>query len=71
MVLNVYRFQKRAFVLIRSMELMSVSTQLSHWQNKTKTNKMVLSTEDLVLIKVLRQEKGYDNWWIITLLHWR
>jgi len=34
MVLNVYRFQKRAFVLIRSMELMSVSTQLSHWQNK-------------------------------------
>jgi len=26
-----------------------------------KTNEMVLSTEDLVLIKVLRQEKGYDN----------
>jgi len=26
-----------------------------------KTNKMVFSTEDLVLIKVLRQEKGYDN----------
>jgi len=24
-------------------------------------NKMVFSTEDLVLIKVLRQEKGYDN----------
>jgi len=23
--------------------------------------KMVYSTEDLVLIKVLRQEKGYDN----------
>jgi len=32
--------------------------QLSHWQNK---NKMVFSTEGLVLIKVLRQEKGYDN----------
>ena len=24
-------------------------------------NKMVFSAEDLVLIKVLRQEKGYDN----------
>jgi len=24
-------------------------------------NKMVFSIEDLVLIKVLRQEKGYDN----------
>jgi len=35
---------------------------------KTKANKMVFSTEDLVLIKVLRQEEGYD---IITLLHWR
>jgi len=28
---------------------------------KTKTNKMVFSTEDIVLINVLRQEKGYDN----------
>ena len=37
---------------------------MSHWQ--TKTNKMVFSTEDLVLIKVLCQEKGYNNWWIIT-----
>jgi len=27
-----------------------------------KTNKMVFSTKDLVLIKVLRQEKGYDGW---------
>jgi len=34
---------------------MSASMQLSHWQNKNKQN------EDLVLIKVLRQEKGYDN----------
>jgi len=24
-------------------------------------NKMVFSTEDLVLVEVLRQEKGYDN----------
>jgi len=31
----------------------------------------VFSTEDLVLVKVLRQEKGYDNWWMITLLQWR
>jgi len=44
---------------IQSMELTDVSIdELSHWQNK---NKMVLSTEDLVLIKVLRQQKGYDN----------
>jgi len=33
---------------------------MSHF-SKTKTNKMVFSTEDLVLIEVLRQEKGYDN----------
>jgi len=26
-----------------------------------KINKVVFSTEDLVLIKVFRQEKGYDN----------
>jgi len=32
---------------------------------------MVFNAENRVLIKVLRQEKGYDNWWIITLLHWR
>jgi len=39
------------------MELTDISTDaLSHWQNK-----MMFSTEDLVLIKVLRQEKGYDN----------
>jgi len=25
---------------------------------------MVFSVEDLILIKVLCQEKGYDNWWI-------
>jgi len=56
MVLKVYRFQKRAFYL-RSMELTDVSIHalLSHWQNKI--NKMMFSTEDLVLIKILRQEK--------------
>jgi len=37
----------------------SASTQLSHWQNENK--KMVFSTEDLFLIKVVREEKGYDN----------
>jgi len=31
--------------------------------------KMVFSTKDIVLTKVLHQEKGYDNWWMITLLH--
>jgi len=42
---------------LRSTELTLTlaSTQLSHWQ--IKTNKMVFSTEDLVLSKVLRQEK--------------
>jgi len=32
---------------------------MSHWQNKNKQNGF--STEDLNLIKVLRQEKGYDD----------
>jgi len=48
MVLEVYRFQERTFSLT---ELTDVSI------GKTKTNKMVFSTEELVLIKVLRQEK--------------
>jgi len=43
----------------------SVISYVHHRRNcrigKTKTNKMVFSTENLVLIKVLRQEKGYDN----------
>jgi len=34
--------------------------QMLQWQNK-KTSKMVFSTEDLVLIKVLHQEKDYDD----------
>jgi len=63
MVLKVYRFQKRAFLLT----VHGVNWR-QHWPNcrigKTKTNKIVFSrpTEDLLLIKVLRQEKGYDNW---------
>ena len=49
MVFKVYSFLKHAFLLM---------VQLLHWQNKT--NEMVFSTEDLVLIEVLCQEKGYD-----------
>jgi len=43
------------------MELTDVSMDTIVALAKQKTNKMVFSTEDLVLIKVLRQEKGYDN----------
>jgi len=72
MVLKVYRFQKRAFLL-------TVDGVRPNWRKhrrkfrtgKTKTNKMVFSTDDLVLVEVLRQEKGYDNWRMITLLQWR
>jgi len=64
MVLKVYLFQKPAFLL-------TVKTVHGvNWRQpgrncrigKTKTNKMVFNTENLVLIKLLRQEKGYDNW---------
>jgi len=68
MVLKVYSFQKRAFLLT----VCGVNWR-QHWRNcrtgKTKTNKVVFSAQDLVLIKVFREEKGYDSWWIITLLH--
>jgi len=47
------------FTVSRSVQLTDVSMDVSI--GKTKTNKMVFSTEDLVLIKVLRQAKGYDN----------
>jgi len=61
MVSKVYRFQKRDFLLT----VHGVNWR-QHRRNycivKTKTNKMVFSTENLVLIKVLRQEKGYDDW---------
>jgi len=60
MVSKVYRFLKRDFLLT----VHGVNWR-QHRRNcrigKTKTNKMVFSTENLVLIKVLRQEKGYDN----------
>ena len=47
------------FTVSRSVQLTDVSIDVNI--GKTKTNKMVFSTEDLVLIKVLRQAKGYDN----------
>jgi len=64
MVFKGNRFQKRAFLL---------TVHGVNWRQyrrnyricrigKTKANKMVFSTQDLVLIKVLRQEKGYNNW---------
>jgi len=59
MVLKVYRFQKRAF-LLSVMELTDVSIDTIVALTK-QTNKMVFSTKDLVLIKVLCQETGYDN----------
>ena len=47
---------------LRSMELTDVSIDaIVTLTKQKKTNKMVFSTEDLVLIQVLRQEKGYDN----------
>jgi len=42
------------------MELINVSIDAIVTLSKQK-QKMVFSTEDLVLIKVLRREKGYDN----------
>jgi len=46
---------------LQSMELTDVSIDAMVALAKQKTNKMVFSIENLVLIKVLRQEKGYDN----------
>jgi len=47
------------------MELTDASIDATKGRNcrigKTTTNKMVFSTEDRVLIAVLRQEKGYDS----------
>jgi len=61
MVLKVYRFQKRAFLLA----VYGVNWR-QHRCNcrigKTKTNKMVFFTQDLVLIKFFVKEEGYDNW---------
>jgi len=46
---------------LQSMEITDVSIDAIVALAKQKTNKMVFSTENLILIKVLRQEKGYDN----------
>jgi len=43
------------------MELTGVSIDVIVALAKQKPNKMVFSTKDLVLIKVLRQEKGHNN----------
>jgi len=61
MVVKVYRFQKRAF--LRTVHGVNWRQHRRNCRiGKTKTNKIVFSTEDLVLIEVLRQLKGYDNW---------
>ena len=44
------------------MELIDVSIEGIVALATQKQNKMAFSTEDFVLIKVLRQGKGYDNW---------
>jgi len=64
---KVYHFQKCAF-LLSSWSWLWRQHRRNCRIRRTKTNKMVFSTENLVLIKVLRQEKVYDNWWMITLL---
>jgi len=60
MVLKAYRFQKRAF-LFTVHGVNRRQHRRSCRIGKIRINKMVFSTEDLVLIKLLRQEKGYDN----------
>jgi len=46
---------------LRSMELTDVSITIVTLTKQKQTNKIVFSAKDLVLIKVLFQEKGYDN----------
>jgi len=46
---------------LQFMELTDVSIDAIVALAKQKQTKMVFSTENLVLIKVLRQEKGYDE----------
>jgi len=61
MVLKVYHFQKHAFLLM----VHGVNWRQHRCNCRisiSKTNKMVFSTKDLGLIKVLCQEKGYANW---------
>jgi len=74
-VIEILTFNKWSLQLTVSRSVLSYLRPMEHWRkchiSKTKTNKMVFNTEDLVLVKVLRQEKGYHNWWMITLLQWR
>jgi len=56
MVSKVYRFQKGAF-LFTVHGVKWCQHRCSCRIGKTKTNKMVFSTEDLVVIKVLHQQK--------------
>jgi len=69
-VIEILTFNKRSqkFTISRSvisylqsMEFTDVNIDAVVALAKTKTKKMVFSTENIVLIKVLRQEKGYDN----------
>ena len=55
-----FSFQKRAF-LLTVYGLNRRQQRRKCCIGKTKTNKMVFSTKDLVLVKVLHQEKAYDN----------
>jgi len=61
MALKVYHFQKHALLLT-----VHGVNWCQHRHNchigRTKTNKMVFSTEDLVLVKVLHREKEYEHW---------
>ena len=68
-VIEILTFNKRSLKLtvsrsvlsyLRSTELTDVSIDANVALAK-KRNKMVFNTEDLVLVKVLRQGKGYDN----------
>jgi len=58
---KVCRFQKCAFLLTVHGVNWSQHRRNCHF-GITKTNKIVFSTENLVLITFLHQEKGYDNW---------
>jgi len=61
MVLKVHRFQKCAFLFtVRGVNWRQYRRNCRI--SKTKTNKLVFNAEDIVLIKVLRQEKGCDSW---------
>jgi len=57
-----FTVSRRVISYLQSMELTDVSIDTIVALAKQKQTKWCLfSTENLVLIKVLRQEKGYDN----------